>query len=176
MAFVDAHSLRISLLIGFLALAVGCDSSGPQNPVDEFPADPDLPEAVVDLPAPPPESAFEIREFNDDGTLRVEGVISNREKYIREEVNIRGFVGEIRGDDCDPAVEYCPSPHLFIRDHIDEDQQLMVVGYRNDLLSEAGIEVGSEHIFRGVYDQTAHGFVSSEMGLLSLRGVDDQDL
>lgn len=157
-------------------LGLGCDRSGGDMPAQEFPADPDLPEAVVDLPSPPPESAFEIREFNDDNSLRVEGIIANRDQYLGDEVEIRGVVSRIKGDGCDPATEPCPKPHFFIRDHIDEDLDLMVMGYPNEFLRTASISEGEEYLFRGTYDQMAGDFVSTETGLLELLGADDYNL
>lgn len=156
-----------------------CESSAPEQPLDEFPPDPDLPTAVVDLPAPPPPSAFEIREFNEDNTLRVEGLMSHRDRYLNKPVEVRGFIHEIRGD-CDPGRaarrgERCEKPSFFIVDHMDEDRRLRVVGYSNDFRRSAGLTVGGEHLFGGNYRQMGAGFVSSEDGLLILTKVDDKE-
>ncbi len=151
---------------------LGCDGSGAELPTQEFPPDPDLPEAVVDLPNPPPASAFEIREFNDDDSLRVEGVIAKREQYFGDNIEIRGVISKIEGSDCDPATEPCPKPHFFIRDHIDEDLDLMVMGYRNEFLDRASLSEGEEYLFRGTFDQMAGDFVSTQ-GLLELEIVDE---
>ena len=165
---------------GFVAVLtalflVACES-GPEPPEEEFPVDPDLPEAVVDLPDPPPASAFEINEHNDDGTLRVEGLIGNRDQYLEEEVEVRAMVSEIKGTDCDPSVEACTRTHLIIRDDADDDLSMMAVGYHEDFLQTAGIREGEEYLFIGNYDQMAHGFVSSEDGLIDLMSVDDHEV
>ena len=165
----------VALLVVAL-VAFGCDRSPPEPPSDEFPPDPDLPPAVVDLPTPPPESAFEIHEFNEDGSLRVEGLIGNREKYLTDDVEVLGYVHRIVGADCDPAEGYCPSPHLFIRDHLDEDLEMMVVGYRNEFLDVADLEEGEQFLFAGNYDNSWGGFVSSEIGLLVVDFVDDHEV
>lgn len=172
------HAIALAVL---LILASACSSpGGPEIPADEFPPDPDLPPAVVELPAPPPASAFEIREFNDDGTLRVEGLISNRDRYLEETVRVRGVITEIEGD-CDPAKakkrgEPCPKPHLFIRDHSDDDRRIMVVGYPPKFLADAKLKTGQDYLFTGSYKQMADGFVSTEDGLITLSAVDDKEV
>lgn len=171
---------KIALLFFLILLLGGCDSAGPEQPLDEFPPDPDLPSAVVDLPPPPPGSAFEIRERNDDGSLRVEGIMSNRDRYLNESVQIRGFVQEIHGD-CDPTRarqrgERCEEPSFFIVDHLDEDRRLRVVGFTNDFRRSAGVSQGSEHLFSGRYQQMGARFVSTEDGLLVLSAVGDREV
>lgn len=173
------YAALVSLLLTTLG-SLACDQGGPELGGDEFPPDPDLPAAVVELPTPPPASAFEIREFNDDGSMRVEGLITNRDQYMQEEVQVRGVVTEIEGD-CDPGEarrrgETCLSPHLFIRDHADDDLRLTVVGYSNDFLRRARIREGEEYLFAGTYKDAAHGFFSAQDGLLELTSVDERDV
>lgn len=164
-----------------LLWASACSSpGGPEIPADEFPPDPDLPPAVVELPPPPPASAFEIREFNDDGTLRIEGLISNRDRYLDEKVQVRGVVTEIEGN-CDPARarklgETCPKPHFFIRDHADDDRRIMVVGYPPKFINDLKLQTGQDYLISGSYQQMADGFVSTEDGLILLSAVDDREL
>lgn len=175
---------RNSLLSAGLALVLllggACDNSTPEAPLDEFPADPDLPAAVVDLPAPPPATAFEVRERNDDGSLRIEGLISNRDRYLGENVEVQGVITEMQGD-CDARRarergESCPEPHLFIRDHADDDRMLLVVGYTNDQRRRLRLAQGGEHLFGGRYTRMAEGFVSTEDGLLVLEKIDGDEL
>lgn len=178
---ISSSLITTLALMGLLLVAPACSSpGGPEIPADEFPPDPDLPPAVVDLPPPPPATAFEIREFNDDGSLRVEGLISNRDRYLEETVQVRGVITEIEGD-CDPGQakkrgEPCPKPHIFIRDHADEDRRVMVVGYSPKFLKDARLQVGEDYLFAGQYKQMADGFVSTEDGLILLRAVDDREV
>ncbi len=167
----------IFVVLAILALTSGCEPDGQSLEEDPLAPDPDLPEAVVDLPSPPPESAFEIREHNDDGSLRVEGLVANRDNYINNEVEVRGVVASIRGHDCTPGgPERCPRPHLLIRDHADDNLEMMVVGYENPFLRTASIEEGEDFLFRGTYTHSAHDFPSSEIGLIDLAAVDDHEL
>ncbi|TXD33116.1 hypothetical protein FRC96_16055 [Lujinxingia vulgaris] len=157
-----------------------CQEDAPAVPVDEFPVDENLPPAVVDLPAPPPASAFEIVEKNDDDTLRVEGLIGYRDRHMDQNVVVRGVVMEVKGD-CDPKRarqrgESCPQPHLVIRDDADARHEMMVVGYTNDFLKKARVREGESYAFKGVYQRMAEGFVSSENGLLKLEAIDDNEV
>ncbi len=164
-----------SAVIAALTLLVACDQ-GPEPPAEEFPPDPDLPEAVVDLPDPPPDSAFEIRKRNDDDSLRVEGIIGHRDQFMDEQVEVRGVVSDIIGADCDPSVERCPRLHLLVRDHMDEDLDLIIVGFEDTFLRTAGISEGDEYLFAGTYTDMADGFVSTEEGLIDLKAVDDHEV
>jgi hypothetical protein len=166
--------------LSLLILSIGCDGSPPEIPLDEFPADPDLPAAVVELPSTPPAAAFEIREYNDDGTLRIEGLISNRDRFLDRDIEVKGIITDIEGD-CDPRRarergESCPEPHLFIRDHADEDRRLLVVGFTNDQRRRMRLSAGEEFLFGGSYKRMSEGFISTEDGLLVLATVNGDAL
>lgn len=139
--------------------------------------DPNLPPARVDLPDPPPASAFEVQDKNPDGTFRVNGLIQFREKHLNSTVQIRGVIQEI-SPDCDPKRAEregteCPEPHFVIRDATDPEQPMMVVGYEKEFVEKADLKVDQERLFEGEYKKVASGFVASENGLLLLNRVDD---
>jgi hypothetical protein len=173
-AWIVRSGTLLALLIA-LTFAIACEES---TETEEQPdVDPNLPPAQVDLPSPPPASAFEIAERNDDGTLRVEGLIQYQDKHLDGEVTVKGTLVEILGD-CDPkkakeAGEPCPEPHYIIKDEPDAQKELMVVGFDRDFLDEAELEVGDTHTFEGSYRKIAQQFVNSENGLLLLDKVDD---
>src|SRR5690554_3540318 len=95
-----ARRALVGALSLLLCLAVACSSEDADKAKDGV--DPNLPPAQVDLPSPPPPSAFEIAETNDDGTLRVEGLIQFQDKHLDKPVRVKGVVTQILGD-CDPA-------------------------------------------------------------------------
>ena len=175
MNHLQLSSLPLLVFLVAATLLVACDQSGPELPDEQFPPDPDLPEAVVDLPAPPPASAFEIQEFNDDGSRRVEGLISNRDQYLGEEIEVRAIVAEIIGHGCDPTAGPCPRNRLLIRDHVDDDLELRVVGYVDEFIDDMEITEGEEYAFEGTYTQHADGFIATESGLISLGAVDGEE-
>lgn len=166
-------------LIGVLSLlvcfAIACNSDESEKTKEKV--DPNLPPAQVDLPSPPPASAFEIPETNDDGTLRVQGLIQYQDKHLDKAVRVKGTVVQILGD-CDPKKakkneKICPEPHFIIKDEKNAEKELMVVGFDRDFLKKADAEVGEEHVFEGNYRKMSQQFVNSESGLISLVKIDD---
>jgi hypothetical protein len=159
----------IALMLA-VSLAFACEES--ETKKDEQATDPNMPPAQVDLPSPPPASAFNIPEKNDDGTLRVEGIIQYKDKHLENRVRVKGVVTQILGD-CDPKKakktgEPCPQPHYIIQDEEGAEKELMVVGFDREFFEKAKTKVGETHTFEGTYKQMAQQFVNSENGLLLL--------
>ena len=46
------------------------------------------PTYTVDLPEPPPASGFVIQEKNEDGTLRIAGLVENQKKYLEKALQL----------------------------------------------------------------------------------------
>ncbi len=171
-------STRLTALLALLVimgLAVGCDDA--EADADQGESTENMEPAQVDLPSPPPASAFDIPEKNDDGTLRVEGLIQYQDKHLGKSVKVTGFISEILGD-CDPKKakkrdESCPAPHYIITDEEGDEKELMVVGFDREYFEKAGAEEGETHVFEGTYKKIAQQFVNSENGLLLLDRLDD---
>jgi len=176
MAFRGASAIVRCGLATFLLLAgLGCSSESEADKKKK--KHEDKKPARVDLPDPPPESAFQITEKNADGTFRVRGLIAHRGKYLGEDIEVKGTVTYI-SPDCDPAEaerkgEECPKPYMYIKDSEDAEDQLMIVGFKRELLDRADIEKGNTHVFKGNYKELAQGFVRTENGLLLVDMVDD---
>lgn len=177
MPMFSTFSRRAAFLLccTLLWLASACNSPKAEKPVE--PEDPNLPPAQVDLPSPPPASAFDIPETNPDGTLRVEGLIQFQDKHLGKKVRVRGVITQILGD-CDPAKAKkentpCPQPHFIIKDNPDDARELMVVGFSRDFLKKAKVQPGESHVFEGDYTKIAQQFVNSESGLVLLDQLDE---
>lgn len=170
------------LLVALLTLglaAAGCSQEEKADGEAEK-TNPDQPPANVDLPEPPPASAFEVQEKNDDGTFRVAGLIRYRDKYLGKPVRIKGVITSM-SEDCDPKKakkegKECPEPHFMIKDSEDAEKDMMVVGFKQKFVDEADLEPGQEHVYEGTYKKVAQGFVASEEGLLLLDMVDDKSV
>jgi hypothetical protein len=167
------------LVTGLIALSIGCEEKT-EMPTDEIEEDPNLPPAIVDLPPAPPASAFVIPEKNPDGSVRVEGLIGHQHKYLNQPVEVAGHIAYLSAE-CDPAKAKktdteCPEPHLVIKDDADGVKQLMVVGYKQELVKRAKLNPGEKRRFKGTYQKVAQGFVASEDGLLLIDQVDDIDV
>ncbi|MBA2665086.1 MAG: hypothetical protein H0U74_22560 [Bradymonadaceae bacterium] len=175
-----AHSrIVLVFLAALMFTVVGCEQEA-ATPIDEIVVDPSLPPAVVDLPPAPPASAYVILETNSDGSLRVAGLISNQTKHLGQSVEISAEIVSLSAD-CDPkkaklANTECQEPHLVIKDNRDAEKQLLVVGYKEEFVKKAKLKVGDKHLFRGVYQKVAQGFVASEDGLLLLDAVGEHEV
>lgn len=166
---------RATTIIATALMATGlwaCD-----EPADTKAKTPTGPPANVNLPEPPPASAFVIPEKNGDGTLRVEGIIENREKYLEKKVDLRGTIAKV-SQECDPKKAKedgvkCEEPHFYVKDSAEGRQALLVVGFDQDFLKRAELAVGGAHLFKGTYQKVAQGFAATETGLILLDAVDE---
>ncbi|MGM0556233.1 MAG: hypothetical protein ACQEVA_07625 [Myxococcota bacterium] len=178
---LTTRRLLLTLMVALMSLgltAAGCSEQDKGESAEQ--EDSDQPPAQVDLPEPPPASAFEVQEKNDDGTFRVAGLIQYRDKYIDKPVRVKGIISRIEAD-CDPkkAKEEgteCPDPHFVIKDAPDAEKDMMVVGFKQEFVEEAELEPGQEHVYEGTYKKVAQGFVASEEGLILLDMVDDMSV
>lgn len=175
MAFRGASGTVGFVLTAFLLVA-GLGYSSKSKSDETKKKKNDLPPAKVDLPEPPPESAFDIEKKNPDGSFRVRGLIAHRGQHLGNDIKVKGTVTYV-SPECDPAEakkkgEECPKPYLYIKDSEDAEDSLMIVGYERDFLERAEIEKGGTHVFEGKYKELAQGFVRTENGLLLVDKVD----
>lgn len=170
------HRVKALLtLCALVAVQLGCD-----HPATNVQAELPTPSTnaappVVDLPDPPPASGFIIPEANQDGTLRVVGMVEHKDKHLDKPVTVKGFVASI-SPDCDPKTakkkeQECPEPHLIIKDDMDSDRAMLVVGFEPELVKKAKLEVGEQYDFKASYQMMAQGFTATEDGVLLLDEV-----
>lgn len=182
-ASTKSAPILMTLLLGSVALCglTACEHPPSNVTVEEKGADPDAPAPTVSLPEPPAAEEFIIKEKNDDGTLRVQGLIENKAKYMDKEVVVKGKVVKL-SPECDPAKakknnEKCPDLHMVIQDdEEDAEKQILVVGYRPDFLKRSKLKEDEVHQFKAMYKMTGWGFTASEDGLLELLAMDDIDV
>lgn len=175
----------------FAAPLTGCQEED-EIKVDQPEPDPEAPAPNVSLPDPPPESGFQVPEKNTDQTLRVEGLIHYQDKYLDQQVEVKGLIVKM-SEPCDPgkvkkarakarkegksdeeiAKITCPEPNLFIKDDQDAQKFMRIVGYDDDFVKKAKLEEGQEHVFKGTYKKVAQGFVATEDGLVLVDYVDE---
>ncbi|MFB6264983.1 MAG: hypothetical protein ABEL76_15370 [Bradymonadaceae bacterium] len=172
--WLPSPALFTALVVVFTVGACNRGSSDDEGPSNNEKGSEARAPAKVELPDPPPTSAFEVQEKHPDGTFRVRGLVLNRHEHLGSTIRVRGVVSSI-SKDCDPAEsENCPKPHLFIRDSKDARTRLMVVGFPHDFLDRAGVEEGKTYTFEGTYEKLSGGFVASKNGLLTLQKVGDE--
>ena len=174
---------RALLTSSFLVLIPlsACDHPPSNVTVEDTKTDPNAPAPTVSLPEPPSAEDFVIKEKNDDGSLRVQGLIENKSKYMDKEVVVKGKVVKL-SENCDPAKakkknEKCPELHMIIQDdEEDAEKQILIVGYREDFLKRSKLKEEEVHQFKATYKMMGWGFTSSEDGLLGLISMDDIDV
>jgi hypothetical protein len=169
-----ADTLSTSILCaGLLMASVGCDHP-PSNVKAELPKRAEGQAAPsVSLPEAPPSSGFVIPETNPDGTMRILGLIHNRDNHLHKEITVKGTLIQV-SEDCDPAKakkkeESCPEPFMTIQD--DDKIPFRVVGFKPEFIKKAKLKVGDSYDFKGVYELTTQGFAATEDGLLLLNEV-----
>lgn len=171
----------MALLVASAGLTSACDHPASNVTVEDNAPSPDATAPVISLPEPPSASDFVIKETNDDGTLRVQGLIEYKSKHLDKEVVVTGQVVRLSAE-CDPAKakkdnEKCPELHMIIQDNEqDAETRILVVGYGDDFLKRSKLKEGDVHQFKAMYKMMGWGFTSSEDGLLELISMDDVDV
>lgn len=165
-----------TVLFAVFAVTIGSQAAQAQSDDKSGQKEP----AKVDLPEPPPDSAFDVQKRNSDGTFRVRGLIAHRGQHLGDKIEVEGIVTHI-SPECGPTRakengEECPEPYLYIRDDKEADDALMIVAFDRERMKKAGVEEGSEHVFEGSYKELAQGFVRTKSGLLVVDTVDDTDV
>lgn len=172
--------MRLITIAALLLFALtACESGGSEVEAEKSTDDPNLPPPAVRLPDPPPASAYQIAEKYPDGTLRIEGLLHNKEKYMDQQVSVTGTIVRL-SEECDPKKAKkleteCPEPNLFIRDNADDPESatIRVVGYKPEFVKKTKLEENQLHVFKGTYQKVAQGFVATEDGLILLDYLDD---
>lgn len=168
---------RQALCVGALTLAglVGCaPPSVEPPPKPEKPAS-NLPPARVDLPPVIKLEGTVPPETHADHTMRIDGLLARRDKYLKQKVLVRGFL--VDKSECPKNAEKCVSPHAWLADApAGGDKRLMVVGMTQERLDK--LEKGEQYVITGRFARKSDdGFLRSE-GLLvheSIEGMEDED-
>ncbi len=169
--------MRAPTILCILALVL-LSAQSCEHPVSNVTVEPNEEEAkgTVSLPPPPAPSDFIIKEKNDDGTLRVLGLIEYKEKHLEKPVTLTAHISAI-SPACDPAEAKktntkCDEPNMMIMDGPDEDARMLVVGFEHEVLKKRKIVEGGTHKLMGTYKTMALGFTDTESGVLLLESID----
>ena len=167
-----------ALCASALLLALGCEHP-PSHVKPELPKrEEGKPAPSVTLPEPPAASAYIIPETHPDGTMRILGLIHNRDKHLKKEITLKGTLIAM-SPDCDPAKTKktgasCPEPFMTIQD--EDKLPFRVVGYPAEFPKKAKLALGESYDFKGVYELTTQGFAATEDGLLLLNEVNGKSI
>ncbi len=168
--------MRAPKTLAILALALSCAAC--EYPVSNVTVEQNEEESkgTVSLPPAPAPADFVIKEKNDDGTLRVLGIIEYKDKYLEKQVTLTAHIASV-SPECDPAEAKktnakCDEPNMIIMDDPDADARLLVVGFEHAILKKKKIAEGETHTLAGTYKTMALGFTDTESGVLQLESID----
>ncbi len=164
-----------SICVLVLSSMVACDppqppriSIEPQNT-----AAANLPPARVDLPAAVKLEGTLPPETHADGKMRVDGLVTRREKYFEQKIVVRGVL--VDKYECPEDATRCQHHHAYLADTpAGGDKKLLLVGL-SDSVNEA-LVAGTEYVVTGNFaKRTDDGFVAS-MGLLVFESAEGLEI
>lgn len=145
------------------------------EPPQEKAAAPSGPPARVDLPPMIKLEGSIPPETHADHTMRIDGLLARRDKYLKQKVLVRGFLVDTYAE-CPKDAKKCERPHVWLADSpAGGEKRLMVVALDEERVK--ALELGQQYVVTGRFEQkSGDGFVRSE-GLLvheSIEGLDDE--
>lgn len=153
---------------------IGCAPASVDPPKAEAPPS-NLPPAKVDLPPLIKLEGTIPPETHADHTMRIDGLLARRDKYLGQKVLVRGYL--IEKYECPKDAKTCERPHVWLADSpAGGDKKLMVVALEEERVEK--LEVGEQYLMTGRFDRkSGDGFMRSEGLLLheSIEGFDDAE-
>ncbi|MEE2787849.1 MAG: hypothetical protein VX589_10965 [Myxococcota bacterium] len=171
----NSETFSATLACGALILGLSAGSLGCTPPsVDPAPARakiPDGPPARVDLPPMVKLEGSLPPETNADHTMRIDGLLVRREKFITERIRVKGYIVDTYV--CPRNAKRCMPPHFYLADTPGEDRKtLMVVG--SDEKAVKALKKNRPYLITGTFKtQSNEGFVRSA-GLLLQEKIEEQ--
>lgn len=172
---------RCAKLVGMVCLGglLGC--SEPKGTVIGGEEATQLPPVKVELPPPPAFIESQIPASYPDGTLSIYGLRKQKDKYLYQEVKVKGYLLEVyqcpvcpKGQTC----KLCDQPHFFIADLATgkKDKAMMVVDYLMPKQLPPALTVGKQYLVEGTFARNSPtGFADSEGLLQFTRMLDDKN-
>lgn len=165
------RGLLAATLVGF----VGCTPPPVEPPTEKSQQQSNLPPAKVDLPPVIKLEGTIPPETHADHTMRIDGLLARRDKYLKQKVLVRGFL--VEKYDCPKDAKKCEHPHMWLADSpAGGDKRLMVVALDEERLKK--LELGQQYVVTGLFNRKSDdGFLRSE-GLLiheSIEGMEDDE-
>lgn len=157
-----------------LAGAVGCAPPPVEPPAEKAKEQSNLPPAKVDLPPLIKLEGTIPPETHPDHTMRIDGLLARRDKYLQQKVLVRGFL--VEKYECPKDAKKCEHPHMWLADSpAGGDKRLMVVALDEERVKK--LEAGQQYVVTGLFARKSDdGFLRSE-GLLiheSIEGMEDE--
>lgn len=176
LSFARTASASLISIAACLAI-IGCSNASESRDDTEMEAPTN---ENVNLPPVPELPLLDIPREYEDGSLSVIGLMIERDEHMLEQVTVAGMVVKIYECDAedgakekgeDGLVEGCLYPHFYIADTPDSPKRILVTGY-NAQHYEPQLQVMTRYRIHGTYSIQAHGFSSSETGLINADSIE----
>lgn len=157
-----------------VALMAACTPPPVGPPPKQKTDESSLPPAKVDLPPLIKLEGTIPPETHADHTMRIDGLLARRAKYLGQKVLVRGFL--VEKYDCPEDAKKCERPHVWLADSpAGGDKRLMVVALDEERVEK--LELNEQYVMTGKFARKSpDGFVRSEGLLLheSIEGFEDE--
>ena len=130
------------------------------------PAQIDLPPMVRLAGTIPPETY-------PDNTLRVDGLLARRQKYLGQKVMVRGHL--VSAYKCPEKAERCEAPHVWLHaTQAGGDKKLLVVGFTEDTIEK--LSIGEQYVVTGDFKRRSPTGFTNSQGLVDFATIEGPGL
>jgi hypothetical protein len=112
-------------------------------------------------------------ETHADHTMRVDGLLARRDKYLGQKIVVRGYL--VEKYECPEGATRCEHPHAWLADTpAGGDKRLMLVGF--DERVRDALQAGQQYVVTGEFARNSKdGFIQSA-GLLIYEQIEGLEL
>jgi len=112
-------------------------------------------------------------ETHPDNTLRVDGLLARRKKYLGQKVIVRGHLVETY--QCPEKAERCESPHIWLHaSRAGGEKKLLVVGFIDETIKK--LSIGEQYVVTGNFvRRSPTGFTNSK-GMVDMASIEGAGL
>ena len=164
---------RVIALLAALSALPACKPKSATPPPEVAAENANLPPARIDLPAPIKLEGTLPPETHPDGKMRIDGLLSRREKYIGQKIVVRGFLVE-KYEPPKDAKRFMNNHGYLADTPAGGDKRLLLTGL-TDKVRDA-LVLGQEYVITGAFAQRSdEGFVNS-LGLIIFEGAEGLEI
>ena len=112
-------------------------------------------------------------ETYPDNTLRVDGLLARRQKYLGQKVMLRGHL--IEAYQCPKGAERCESPHIWLHaSQAGGEKKLLVVGFIEETIKK--LALGEQYVVTGDFTRRSPTGFTNSKGMVDLATIEGAGL